>query len=627
MENKDNGAFHDERLTDQRENGKPVYSNGYGALKVQDLLKTSRRNNKLMPDAPASEKQEEIETNHHPRVQQQGQGYARDNQALYSDQDIDVTNTRRNYRTESPGAISRGPSRERNNDYRGYRRDGERGAKDFSQNYNDTGFSRNFPRDRGYNDYSRGRGNQRHERRSYRDYAPEEVQDSYHSYRPHNGMVSARERERSSDYQPQQFERNGPSKQRLRNTSEYPNDRYTSSQEHAPRSYSRQNQSRKVDLSNVLPLNEVKRDISLWDVKPRGYEKVQASRAKLSGLFSLPSAQSDGSKPLPPAPTEKPEMADVLFDTASLSPTLSTLSKKLVVTNFDGVEPEQIINYLNEYTSQLSSCNASKPVVAFNVVDDKSKIILELDSSQTTTLVYCMNGMNIEELNLKLDLLRPEAYIVGNTEEKTSSTEEVSDVVIDSKNKLALASIPIGTERSSLVNYLSKFGTVTGLELPKLKESGESQSFAFCEFKNSDRSSVVEAIESSKNEQFDLRCFPACDGLQQEYEVKFQNLEKASKGENFLRTKETKIVQLLNIFEPVISEFEEFGQSIGNFDRVFIPNTEKQADDWKCEKLYMVFHHVDDARKAIDQLAGKLYNDRTVLATFTNEKDFANGIY
>ncbi|ANZ73679.1 BA75_01803T0 [Komagataella pastoris] len=623
MESKDNGAFHNERSTDQRENGNSVYSNGYGALKVQDLLKTSRRNNKLMPDAPTDEKQEVIGTNH-PRVQKEGLGYARENQAFHSDQDIDAMNSRRNYRTESPGAISRGPPRERNNDYRGHRRDGEKGPKDFSQNYNDSGFSRNFSRDRGYNDYSRGRGNQRYERRSYRDYAPDEVQDSHHSYRSYNGMVNARERERSSDYQ---FDRNGPSKQRSTNTSEYTNDRHISRQGLAPRSYSRQNQSKKVDLLNVTPLNEIKRDISLWDIKPKGYEQVQASRAKLSGLFSLPSAQSDRSKPVPPVPTEKPEMADVLFDTASLSPTLSTLSKKLVVTNLNGIESELIINYLNGYITQLSSCNVNKPIVGFTVVDDKSKIILELDSSQSTTLIYGMNGMNIEDLNLKLDLSRPEAYVVGNTEEETSSNEEVSDVVIDSKDKLALANIPIGTERSTLINYLSKFGTLTGLELPRSKESGESQSFAFCQFKNMDQSSVIESIESSKNDQFDLRCFPACNGLHQEYEVKFQNLEKATRGENFLTTKETKVVQLLNIFEPVISEFEEFGRSIGNFDRVFIPNAAKQADDWNCEKLYMVFHHVDSARKAIDQLAGKLYNDRTVLATYTNEKDFANGIY
>lgn len=37
------------------------------------------------------------------------------------------------------------------------------------------------------------------------------------------------------------------------------------------------------DLTDTVPINERKRRMTMWDIKPQGYENVTAEQAKLSG--------------------------------------------------------------------------------------------------------------------------------------------------------------------------------------------------------------------------------------------------------------------------------------------------------------------------------------------------------
>lgn len=37
------------------------------------------------------------------------------------------------------------------------------------------------------------------------------------------------------------------------------------------------------DLTDIIPINERKRRMTMWDIKPQGYENVTAEQAKLSG--------------------------------------------------------------------------------------------------------------------------------------------------------------------------------------------------------------------------------------------------------------------------------------------------------------------------------------------------------
>jgi splicing factor U2AF subunit len=37
------------------------------------------------------------------------------------------------------------------------------------------------------------------------------------------------------------------------------------------------------DLTDTIPINERKRRMTMWDIKPQGYENVTAEQAKLSG--------------------------------------------------------------------------------------------------------------------------------------------------------------------------------------------------------------------------------------------------------------------------------------------------------------------------------------------------------
>ncbi len=193
---------------------------------------------------------------------------------------------------------------------------------------------------------------------------------------------------------------------------------------------SRRRREKTPDLTDIVPINERKRRMKLWDVKPKGYELVSAERAKLSGLFPLPGYPRpidysklegfvEGITARPGQNSRSNANAE-----AYLKLNNSTNSKRVLITgiDFEINAPTLIIDYLNNFLGDIPIEHDSKdnisetdPIITnFHLSSDKKTFIVDFKSYQYATIVVSMDTYKISE-NIIMLVKRPEEYVVLDT--------------------------------------------------------------------------------------------------------------------------------------------------------------------------------------------------------------------
>lgn len=438
-------------------------------------------------------------------------------------------------------------------------------------------------------------------------------------------------------------------------------------------------------LQKVPNIEDITIIDSKWGVKPKGFENVTAQRAKLSGLFPLPGYPRpvDFTKLEGVARDRLLNSNDILNGSSKIDPIDSRNSSILFIKNinFGIIDYLKITEFFNKFLSQIDI-----PETTLNNVESKRKtkddqnLIIEFKNNTCATIAVALNSRKLSFNKMKLiknddegnpiqqggqeagddivlDISRPGEYVVQCLPPYDEIKEdEIEEVVIDSPRKITLLVSPTLSETEIITN-IKEVGTIKGFQLLREIGTKESMGIAFLEFyidptKYQKTINAIPAIqtliEQLKESLFIEDAFFSCiipDNTSiQDCPIDLSTLKKLVKNEHVTTHPSLRVIQLINIvtakdlmddanFKFIQKDILQEVSKFGNLRTIKIP---RPANDYTpgisqfsqpgLGKIYIEFDDEETALKAIMGLAGRMYNDRTVLCSFYDYNDFKNGL-
>jgi splicing factor U2AF 65 kDa subunit len=315
-------------------------------------------------------------------------------------------------------------------------------------------------------------------------------------------------------------------------------------------------------LTDVVNILERKRRLTQWDIKPPGYENVTAEQAKMSGMFPLPGAprqqQMDPSKLQ--AFINQPQGAAA---TQALKPATARQSKRLFVYNLPAnVAESDIVEFFNLQLNGLNVVTNNDPCVSAHVKADTSFALVEFKQPTEATVALAMDGItmpqHLTEANgsggapAGLDIKRPKDYIVPAAEDEEYTPGNLSSVVPDSANKVAVSNIPPYLTEDQIVELLKSFGELRAFTLVKDNGTGESRGIAFTEYQDPTSTNIaIEGLNGMELGEAKLKVVRASIGFTQASGLEMGvNAMSMFAGTQSNELEGGRVLQLLNMVTP-----------------------------------------------------------------------------
>lgn len=382
-------------------------------------------------------------------------------------------------------------------------------------------------------------------------------------------------------------------------------------------------------LKDVIPIDRRKRmSPSKWDITPKGFEKVPAERAKISGLFPQPGQPQE----LDRLKLErvaihggtKSRRTRILFeDATSNNLVLSKLSCKLII---DHLEDEKMGRSLQEYLEKFAKgLGNEKHVVNFTVSFEGSNYaVVEFSSAECTTIVLsCRTFINQKVGSPTARWQRPNEFVQQ----------------LDHSDRLCSADI-IAIEglkdhdESVIEQLLLSFDVKTCYINPiyYIDASEETKEFTGCALVELD-----EPNEEALKKMEPLIWFRPNKGklVQNSSSITFQSIPKLVTEKT---RSESKVLVLLNCVDPLDLKFLPFAEEIEEtlkytLDEVEMVRVKKPNVDYRLNfehigegigNIYVKFKNIQASMNAMKSLPGSQFNGRTILCAYINEEDFDN---
>lgn len=234
----------------------------------------------------------------------------------------------------------------------------------------------------------------------------------------------------------------------------------------------------------MIPILDRKRRLTQWDIKPPGYENVTAEQAKLSGMFPLPGAPR--TQPMDPSKLQAfMAQPSGSVTNAALKPSNSRQAKRLLVHNLPAsVTEESIVGFFNLQLNGLNITEGSDPCITAQISKDRSFALLEFKLPLDATMALALDGITMEDEHMNgaangdtkgLSIRRPKDYIVpAVTDETPYEPGIVSNVVVDTQNKICISNIPLYLTDEQVTELLVSFGELKAFVL--VKDNGTEES-------------------------------------------------------------------------------------------------------------------------------------------------------
>ncbi|KAI9695988.1 MAG: hypothetical protein M1820_008329 [Bogoriella megaspora] len=402
------------------------------------------------------------------------------------------------------------------------------------------------------------------------------------------------------------------------------------------------------DLTDIVSVLERKRRMTQWDIKPPGYERITAEQAKLSGMFPLPGAPRQ--QPMDPsrlaALINQPEGQ---AKTTALKPSNARQSKRLFLTNLSSSATEESLrDFFNLQLNGLNVVRAQDPCMLAQVAKDRSFALLEFKNPEDATMALAFDGINMEDQDIPTDgtstggtpgliISRPKDYIMPTETNDVEATDgAVSSSVPDTQNKLRVSGIPEYLTEEQVQEFLSAFGPLKSFLLVKDMSSGQSRGIAFCEFENPEntRGAIEGLMNFEIGNGFKLNIARASIGQQQvaglEMGVSAVSMLATTQSDN---AEQGRVIQLLNMvvidelmnpedYQDICEDVQEECEKYGKVLAMRVPRPVGGRYNAGVGKIFVKFEHPDDAQKALAAMAGRKFNDRTVVVTYFGEEYF-----
>lgn len=242
-------------------------------------------------------------------------------------------------------------------------------------------------------------------------------------------------------------------------------------------------------MTDVVSILERKRRLTQWDIKPPGYENVTAEQAKLSGMFPLPGAPR--TQPMDPSKLQAfMSQPSGSVTNAALKPSNSRQAKRLVVHNLPPtVTDETLVSFFNLQLNGLNVIEGSDPCISAQISKDRSFALLEFKAPTDATVALALDGITMEDNDHMvsgngasngdtkgLAITRPKDYIVpAVTDETPYEPGIISNVVVDTQNKISISNIPLYLTDEQVTELLVSFGELKAFVLVKDSSTEESR--------------------------------------------------------------------------------------------------------------------------------------------------------
>ncbi|KAG8159315.1 hypothetical protein KVR01_010976 [Diaporthe batatas] len=405
------------------------------------------------------------------------------------------------------------------------------------------------------------------------------------------------------------------------------------------------------DLTDITPVLERKRRLVQWDIKPPGYENVTAEQAKLSGMFPLPGAprqqQMDPTKLQ--AFMNQPGNS---VSSATLKPTNSRQAKRLVVSNLPpSATEESISSYFNLQLNGLNVVESTDPCALVQLSTDRSFALVEFKTPDDATVALALDGQSMEADDANgaangvpsgLQIRRPKDYIVpAVVDDPNYEPGRVSNIVIDTPNKISVANIPPYLTTEQVLELLSSFGELKAFVLVQDRSTEESRGIAFCEYLDPAATEVaIKALDNMELGENHLKVRKASIGITQVAGVEMGvNAMSMLAGTTSTDSEVTRILQLLNMvtpeelmdnddYEEICDDVREECSKYGEIIEIKVPRpVGGSRQSAGVGKIFVKYDTPESATKALKALAGRKFADRTVVTTYFPEENFEVGAW
>ncbi|ODV98509.1 hypothetical protein PACTADRAFT_982 [Pachysolen tannophilus NRRL Y-2460] len=408
------------------------------------------------------------------------------------------------------------------------------------------------------------------------------------------------------------------------------------------------------DLSQVVSLDKIERPSnSLWDVAPKGFEKIPAVRAKAVGLFQKPGSKKlniDYSRVLrllherEEDVSKAGKLSTISLENSKMNLIRSHISKNVIVSNVDFTKfkAEDVSAYFNRFLTNLNiedHENKDDVVSSQRLSSDGTNLIIEFINASLATIAVSLDGQFVEALDCNLKISRPEEYITPIPLKKSESEN-----VIEGIKKFSISNIPTDAIEKDIQDHLKQ---VTGTEIIAFKLlrhslTNDSTGLAFVEFADDDLSTtIIDKISNNKfqNTNDNLKAKRICaSSYKQDEFITYETLISAVIGQGVSIHNPSKIVQFSNcidvpelnndiIYEGIKQDFYNHCSTFGQVIEVLIPRpTTTQRDKAELEpgvgQIYIKFNSLEGSSKAFEALAGCRFGERTVLTSYFSEADY-----
>ncbi|KAL6452412.1 prp2 Splicing factor U2AF 59 kDa subunit [Candida maltosa Xu316] len=414
-------------------------------------------------------------------------------------------------------------------------------------------------------------------------------------------------------------------------------------------------EKRLEEFVNVIPLEEVKVVDSKWNRVPEGLENLSAPRAKMSGLFPLPGKHRpvDLTKLEGEIRNKLNSDDSDLIDKSKIDAIDSKASKE--------IDHLKIVEFCNDYLKSADFKNGSDDnIIKKRKIDGANCLIIEFKNAECATILYSLNetelscnsfqqsrGFDSKTAGLaekfKLLITRPGEYVVQDTQ---IESDEVADIVPESPRKLA---VQVNTNISAnviLEIFEKKIGPVKGFQFLRQRGTKESLGLLFVEFKDT----TPDIVHRLKKFEFVQNAFHACiipnKTSIQKGQIDFNNLKKAVQNDGVTAHVPSRVIRLLNVVtekelldatnymatkNDIYTEASKYGEVVNI--RISRPSREKAPGFVQLNttpgmgSVFIEYKDEKTALTAMMELAGKSYNDRTVLVSFFDYDDFVLNLF
>ena len=397
-----------------------------------------------------------------------------------------------------------------------------------------------------------------------------------------------------------------------------------------------------IDLDpNVIPLDKRPRRVNNWDDRPTGLDGVAAVDILMSsGIHVIPYDQSKGAR----NEAEKTAIIAAILNTIHEEKKLSNdrvtsemkeKCRQLLLLDLNtNVKEDDIFDFFKNMlvTYRCIPSNSKHPVVDVKLDKEKHLAVVEFRGAEEATSALAFDGALFKQKHLRIRRPRDFLPLPGEPLEPPSINIAgiTSSYVPNTYNRIIIGGIPKSLPSEKMMELLQCFGDLRAFTYVYEPKTNVWNGYAFCEFVDLTLTDLVcdglnslEVEDSILKVQRSTRNCPRIDLAS----VIPEMIPKTLLGPISTSVEPTNIVQILNVLSlediaddqeylDIMEDVRDEAAEFGRVEKVFIPRPFDECYYPGSGRIYVVFDTVDGAKRAVEGLAGRIYNNRVVFTSF-----------